>query len=215
MLAAERGAGSNTLAAYRNDLADLTAHLRAAGRTIAAADTDDLRAFLAGLAERGFKASSLARRLSAMRQLYRFLYAEGKRGDDPAAVLEGPKRGRTLPKVLSIAEVDRLLAQARASHGRRQAAAGRSACARRGCCACSKWSTPPACASPNWWRCRQPRRGATSACWWCAARAARNGWCRSTRRPSAPWPNTSSCAPAPGATRHRNGCSRRSASRAT
>jgi integrase/recombinase XerD len=113
MLAAERGAGANTLAAYRNDLADLTAHLRAAGRTIAEADTDDLRGFLTSLAERGFKASSLARRLSAVRQLYRFLYAEGKRSDDPAAVLEGPKRGRTLPKVLSIAEVDRLLAQAR------------------------------------------------------------------------------------------------------
>jgi integrase/recombinase XerD len=113
MLAAERGAGENTLAAYRNDLADLTAHLRAAGRTIADADTDDLRGFLKSLAERGFKASSLARRLSALRQLYRFLYAEGKRSDDPAAVLEGPKRGRTLPKVLSIAEVDGLLAQAR------------------------------------------------------------------------------------------------------
>jgi integrase/recombinase XerD len=113
MLAAERGAGENTLAAYRNDLADLTAHLRAAGRTIAGADTDDLRGFLKGLAERGFKASSLARRLSAVRQLYRFLYAEGKRSDDAAAVLEGPKRGRSLPKVLSIAEVDRLLARAR------------------------------------------------------------------------------------------------------
>jgi len=113
MLAAERGAGENTLAAYRNDLADLTAHLRAAGRTIANADTDDLRGFLKSLAERGFKVSSLARRLSAVRQLYRFLYAEGKRSDDPAAVLEGPKRGRTLPKVLSIAEVDGLLAQAR------------------------------------------------------------------------------------------------------
>ena len=113
MLAAERGAGENTVAAYRNDLADLTAHLRAAGRTIADADTDDLRGFLKSLAERGFKASSLARRLSAVRQLYRFLYAEGKRSDDPAAVLEGPKRGRTLPKVLSIAEVDGLLAQAR------------------------------------------------------------------------------------------------------
>ena len=113
MLAAERGAGENTLAAYCNDLADLAAHLRAAGRTIAGADTDDLRGFLGRLAERGFKASSLARRLSAVRQLYRFLYAEGKRSDDPAAVLEGPKRGRTLPKVLSIAEVDALLAQAR------------------------------------------------------------------------------------------------------
>jgi integrase/recombinase XerD len=114
MQAAERGAGENTLAAYRNDLADLTAHLRSRGRGIANAGTDDLRAFLAGLAERGFKASSVARRLSALRQLFRFLYAEGKRADDPAAVLEGPKRGRSLPKVLSIAEVDRLLMQARA-----------------------------------------------------------------------------------------------------
>jgi integrase/recombinase XerD len=115
MLAAERGAGENTLGAYRNDLADLSAHLRAAGRTIANAATDDLRDFIASLNERGFKASSLARRLSAVRQLYRFLYAEGKRADDPAAVLEGPKRARTLPKILSIAEVDALLKQATAN----------------------------------------------------------------------------------------------------
>jgi integrase/recombinase XerD len=114
MQAAERGAGSNTLAAYRNDLADLTAHLRGRSRGIANATTDDLRAFLADLAERGFKAASVARRLSALRQLFRFLYAEDKRADDPAAVLEGPRRGRSLPKVLSIAEVDRLLTQARA-----------------------------------------------------------------------------------------------------
>ena len=113
MQAAERGAGDNTLAAYRNDLDDLTAHLRAGGRGIADASTDDLRGFLGSLAERGFKPASVARRLSALRQLFRFLYAEGKRGDDPAAVLEGPKRGRALPKVLSIAEVDRLLTQAR------------------------------------------------------------------------------------------------------
>lgn len=112
MLGAERGAGANTLAAYRNDLEDLSSFLRAAGKTIGDADTDDLRGFLADLTERGFKASSLARRLSAVRQLYRFLYAEGKRADDPAAVLEGPKRGRPLPKVLSIAEVDTLLTQA-------------------------------------------------------------------------------------------------------
>ncbi len=113
MLAAERGAGENTLSAYRNDLNDLSAHLRAAGRTIADATTDDLRGFIASLSERGFKASSLARRLSAMRQVYKFIYAEGKRADDPAAVLEGPKRARPLPKVLSIADVDKLLAQAR------------------------------------------------------------------------------------------------------
>jgi integrase/recombinase XerD len=115
MLAAERGAGENTLAAYRNDLDDLSAHLRAAKRAIADATTDDLRKFIASLHERGFKASSLARRLSAVRQLYRFLYAEGRRADDPAAVLEGPKRTRALPKVLSIADVDGLLTQARAN----------------------------------------------------------------------------------------------------
>jgi integrase/recombinase XerD len=115
MQAAERGAGTNTLAAYRNDLEDLSAHLRASAIGIVDASTDDLRGFIAELSERGFKASSLARRLSAVRQLYRFLYAEGKRGDDPAAVLEGPKRARTLPKVLTIAEVDALLTQARAN----------------------------------------------------------------------------------------------------
>jgi integrase/recombinase XerD len=114
MLAAERGAGENTISAYRNDLDDLSAHLRATGRTIANAATDDLRGFLVSLSERGFKASSLARRLSAVRQLYRFLYAEGRRSDDPAAVLEGPKRERALPKVLSIKDVDTLLKQARA-----------------------------------------------------------------------------------------------------
>jgi integrase/recombinase XerD len=114
MQAAERGAGENTLAAYRNDLADLSAHLRATGCSIAKATTDDLRDFLASLAKRGLKASSVARRLSALRQLFRFLYAEGKRSDDPAAVLEGPKRGRALPKVLSIADIDRLLGEARA-----------------------------------------------------------------------------------------------------
>jgi len=115
MLAAERGAGENTLTAYRHDLDDLSAHLRAAGRTITKATTDDLRDFIANLSERGFKASSLARRLSAVRQIYKFLYAEGKRSDNPAAVLEGPKRARTLPKVLSIADVDTLLKNARAN----------------------------------------------------------------------------------------------------
>src|SRR5262249_54984523 len=112
MLAAERGAGENTLSAYRNDLEDLSAYLRVEKRTVANATTDDLRRFLASLSKRGLKESSLARRLSAVRQIYKFLYAEGKRTDDPAAVLEGPKRARTLPKVLSIAEVDALLKRA-------------------------------------------------------------------------------------------------------
>jgi integrase/recombinase XerD len=114
MLAAERGAGRNTLEAYTRDLDDLAHHLAEKGTTIAAATTADLRAYLGALARRGFKASSMARRLSAIRQLFRFLYAEGHRRDDPAAVIEGPKRGRPLPKVLSIEEVDRLLATAHA-----------------------------------------------------------------------------------------------------
>src|SRR5262245_7499796 len=114
MLAAERGASRNTLEAYTRDLDDLAEHLADKGKTIAAATTADLRAYLGTLARRGFKASSVARRLSAVRQLYRFLYAEGHRRDDPAAVIEGPKRGRPLPKVLSIGEVDRLLASAHA-----------------------------------------------------------------------------------------------------
>ena len=117
MLAAERGAGKNTLEAYTRDLDDLASYLATRNVTVAAATTADLRAYLGTLAERGFKASSVARRLSAVRQLYRFLYAEGHRGDDPAAVIEGPKRGRTLPKLLSIGDVDRLLATAHAVAG--------------------------------------------------------------------------------------------------
>jgi len=113
MLAAERGAGANTLDAYRRDLADLAAHLSAEGLGLASAATGDLRGYLTALAERGFKTASVARRLSATRQFYRFLYAEGHRADDPAAVLEGPKRTQQLPKVLSIADVDRLLGTAR------------------------------------------------------------------------------------------------------
>ena len=109
MLAAERGAGKNTLAAYGRDLADFTEHLAGAGRSIVTASTEDLRAYLGALARRGMTAATVARRLSAIRQLYRFLYAEGRRKDDPAAVLEGPKRVRALPKTLTLSEVDRLL----------------------------------------------------------------------------------------------------------
>src|SRR5580704_2348049 len=94
MLAAERGAGANTLAAYGRDLADFSSHLGTRGSAVAIATTDDLRAYLSQLNKRDFAAASVARRLSAIRQLYRFLYAEGRRQDDPAAILQGPKRGR-------------------------------------------------------------------------------------------------------------------------
>lgn len=109
MLAAERGAGKNTLAAYGRDLADFADYLAGDGSSIARAATDDLRAYLSALKRRGMTPATVARRLSAIRQLYRFLYAEGHRKDDPAAVLEGPKRVRALPKTLTLGEVDRLL----------------------------------------------------------------------------------------------------------
>jgi integrase/recombinase XerD len=112
MLAAERGAARNTLDAYARDLADYRETLAARKRDIAGASAADIRAFLSELAERGLKSSSAARRLSAIRQLHRFLYLEGRRADDPTASLAGPKRGRPLPKTMSVGDVDRLLASA-------------------------------------------------------------------------------------------------------
>ncbi len=114
MLAAEQGAGDNTLDAYRRDLTDLSGFLVSCGLNFAGAETQSLRDYLADLDVRGFKSSSVARRLSAMRHLFRFLLNERIRSDDPAAILSGPKRGRGLPKVLSIADVDRLLTRAKA-----------------------------------------------------------------------------------------------------
>jgi integrase/recombinase XerD len=114
MLAAEQGAGDNTLDAYRRDLTDFSGFLAAQGQNFAGAETQVLRDYLADLDSRGFKSSSVARRLSAMRHLFRFLLNERIRSDDPAAILSGPKRGRGLPKVLSISDVDRLLTRAKA-----------------------------------------------------------------------------------------------------
>lgn len=113
MLAAEQGAGRNTLDAYRRDLTDFSDFLGRVGHNFVDAETQTLRDYLADLDIRGFKSTSVARRLSAMRHLYRFLLNERIRGDDPAAILSGPKRGRGLPKVLSIADVDRMLRRAK------------------------------------------------------------------------------------------------------
>jgi integrase/recombinase XerD len=114
MLAAEQGAGDNTLDAYRRDLEDFSEFLARDGRGFAGVETQALRDYLADLDARGFKSTSVARRLSAMRHLFRFLLHERIRSDDPAAILSGPKRGRGLPKVLSISDVDRLLVRAKA-----------------------------------------------------------------------------------------------------
>lgn len=113
MLAAEQGAGDNTLQAYRRDLEDFSEFLARSQQSFATAQTDRLRDYLSDLDTRGFKSSSVARRLSAIRHLFRFLLNERIRSDDPAAILSGPKRGRGLPKVLSIADVDRMLTRAK------------------------------------------------------------------------------------------------------
>jgi integrase/recombinase XerD len=113
MLAAEQGAGENTLEAYRRDLTDFSEFLAPHKQTFVGVETQSLRDYLADLDTRGFKSSSVARRLSAIRHLFRFLLNERIRSDDPAAILSGPKRGRGLPKVLSIADVDRMLTRAK------------------------------------------------------------------------------------------------------
>jgi len=128
MLSAEKGAAANTLSAYRNDLSDLGAFLAAQGRTFRHADATDLRVYIAHLGEQGLAMSSRARRLSAIKRFFGFLVSEGLRADDPAALLEGPRRRLPLPKTLSVGEVDLLLSTARtrklaATGGERQRAA--------------------------------------------------------------------------------------------
>jgi len=117
MLSAERGAAANTLESYNRDLADLSRFLAGRAADLAGAQAEDLRAYVAALAAAGLSPRTAARRLSALRQFYRFLFAEGLRGDDPAAGLDAPRRGRSLPKLLSEAEVDRLLETARGRTG--------------------------------------------------------------------------------------------------
>jgi integrase/recombinase XerD len=111
-LAAERGASVNTIDAYRRDLADYESFLNAKGADPLKADATHVRGFLAARSAQKLSAASLARRLSAIRQFHKFLYAEGWRRDDPTLAVQGPRRSRPLPKLLSMAEVERLLATA-------------------------------------------------------------------------------------------------------
>ena len=112
-LASERGASLNTIEAYRRDLADYEAYLRAQGTDALKAGPSSVRGFLAARGAQALSAASLARRLSAIRQFHKFLYAEGIRRDDPTLAVEGPRRSRPLPKLLSMAEVERLIETAR------------------------------------------------------------------------------------------------------
>ncbi|PWS34240.1 recombinase XerD [Falsiroseomonas bella] len=109
MLAAERGAARNTLHAYRADLEDFAAHARARGVPPAEARAELVQGYLRALSDAGLSARTAARRLSALRQFFRFLVREGARTDDPTVLAESPKLPASLPKALSEAEVEALL----------------------------------------------------------------------------------------------------------
>jgi integrase/recombinase XerD len=128
MLASERGAAENTLAAYARDIDDFLSFLAGRERAVARVDSKDVQAYLSHMTAEGLAATSRARRLSSLRQYFKFLAAEGIVENDPATGLSGPKRQRALPKVLSIAEVDRLLAvSARRTEGQEGRALFRAA----------------------------------------------------------------------------------------
>lgn len=109
MMSAERGAGVNTLAAYARDLADFAAYPKGG---LAAASREDIRGYLAGLSAAGLAPSSQARRLSALRQFFGFLYAEDIRKDNPTEAVDAPKTSRPLPKILSAADLEAMIVAA-------------------------------------------------------------------------------------------------------
>ena len=113
MQSAERGAADNTIAAYARDLEDFASFAERTGRGLRAMQPADIAGYSRVLGAEGLSASTRARRLSAVRQLYKFLTAEGHVAENPAAGQAGPKIGRALPRTLMIAEVDRLLETAR------------------------------------------------------------------------------------------------------
>jgi len=112
MMAAERGASRNTLEAYRRDLVAFDTHLARGGGSPETATREQVRRYL-GMMSASAAASSQARRLSALRQYFAFLYAEGLRRDDPTAAIESPRRPQSLPKILSQADIEKLIAAAR------------------------------------------------------------------------------------------------------
>jgi len=118
MMTAEKGAAANTLDAYRRDLADYVDFLRRSGVAVTGARKGDVSRYLQELSVAGLKPTSRARRLSAVRQLYKFLEAEGVVAESPAEGIAAPGKARTLPKTLSVDEVDRLITTAaRAADG--------------------------------------------------------------------------------------------------
>ncbi|MBS0360760.1 MAG: site-specific integrase, partial [Proteobacteria bacterium] len=117
MMSVERAAAKNTLTAYARDLADAQGFLAGRGGDLSSAAASDVEAYFTDLGLRGLSPATASRRRAAVRQFYRFVLGEGWRADDPSRRVEAPKKGRSLPKVLSRAEVDRLIAAAGARDG--------------------------------------------------------------------------------------------------
>lgn len=110
MLSAERGAAANTIEAYRRDLCDFAAFLARRHKAVEGAVNADIATYMQEASAAGLKPASRARRLSAVRQLYKFLLAEGVVANDPTHGQTAPRKARALPKTLNVAEVDRLIA---------------------------------------------------------------------------------------------------------
>ncbi len=113
MMTVERGAAANTLESYERDLAHFAGFMVTRKRAPEDAEQTQIRAYIKSLSGAGLAASTVARRVSAIRQFFRFLYAERVRDDDPTSTLDSPKLGRSLPKYLSESEVEQLLDSAR------------------------------------------------------------------------------------------------------
>lgn len=109
MMAVERGAAANTLKNYGRDLQRFGAYAETRGETLETAGADDIAAFLGALETEGLSASTAALKVSALRQFYQFLYAEGLRGDNPTSSIDRPRTKRPLPKTLSVEEAARLM----------------------------------------------------------------------------------------------------------
>ena len=117
MMAAERGASRNTLAAYLRDLKDFEIFMLRRSRNIESADSKNIQDYFAQLKIKGRKPATHARKLSVLKGFYQFLYAERQRDEDPSDKIDGPRMGRSLPKYLSVNEVELLLEAAREQSG--------------------------------------------------------------------------------------------------
>ena len=161
MQSAERGSAANTIDAYRRDLGDFGQFLQRRNVALAAATAEDVSDYFREAAAAGLKPASRARRLSAVRQLFKFLVAEGVVSSDPTLGHAAPRRQRPLPKTLNVAEVDRLIG---AAAKRAEAAAGSDRRRALRLTASSRCSTPRGCASASSCRYRAASSPGTSAC---------------------------------------------------